>query len=333
MATNLRQTRPSGYRRLSLYTRVLLVNATVLVAATAAIAFTPARVPFPAGVEEALLLLTGLGAMVIANAVLLRLTFGPLSRLVQLMGTIDLLKPGQRLPITGGVEVRAVIRSFNEMLDRLEDERRQSSSRILKTQEAERRRIGGELHDEIGQRLTGILLQLKRAATVAPAELRAGLLEAQEEVRSTLDEVGRVAWQLRPGILDDLSLAPAIEGLATTAEEHGEIQIARKLDARIPRLSPDAELAIYRIAQESLTNAIRHANARRIELGLEQVPGGLRLRVVDDGTGLLRDEMSGSGIRGMRERALLIGADLHIDSTPGEGVSVLLDVPLARGGH
>jgi two-component system sensor histidine kinase UhpB len=100
----------------------------------------------------------------------------------------------------------------------------------------------------------------------------------------------------------------------------------------VPRLSSAAELAVYRIAQESLTNAIRHANAKRIELGLERLPQRVRLRVVDDGNGLEKDEMSGSGIRGMRERALLIGADLDIDFTPGRGVSIVLDVPLAEGG-
>jgi two-component system sensor histidine kinase UhpB len=270
--------------------------------------------------------------MVIANAALLRVTFRPFLRLVEMMRTIDLLKPGQRLPITGGVEARTVITGFNEMLDRLEDERQQSSRRTLRTQEEERRRIGQELHDEIGQRLTGILLELKRAAKASPAELRPGLLEVQEEVRSTLDEVGRVAWQLRPGILDDLSLARALEGLATTVEEHGAVEVVRRIDARVPRLSSAAELAVYRIAQESLTNAIRHANARRIEVGLERLPQRVRLRVVDDGNGLEKDEMSGSGIRGMRERALLIGADLDIDFTPGRGVSIVLDVPLAEGG-
>jgi two-component system sensor histidine kinase UhpB len=326
------QTRPAGYRRLSLYSRVLLVNAAVLTAATFGFAFTPARIPFPAGVEEAVLLLGGLAVMVVANAMLLRVTFAPLSRLVQLMLTIDLLRPGQRLAVTGGIEVRAVISGFNEMLNRLEDERRQSSRRALSTQEEERRRIGRELHDEIGQRLTGILLELKRAATAAPAELRPGLLEVQEEVRSTLDEVGRVAWRLRPGILDDLGLVRALEALATTVEEHGDVKVVRRLDARAPRLLPATELAVYRIAQESLTNAIRHANAARIELALERLPSRLRLSVADDGNGTVVDEMHGSGIRGMRERALFVGGDLDIVAAPGRGVSVLLDIPLDEVG-
>jgi two-component system sensor histidine kinase UhpB len=311
---------------------VLLVNASVLVGATAALAFSPARVPFPASVNEALLLVAGLAVMVVANAMLLRVSFGPLSRLVEHMRTIDLLRPGERLPETGGVEVRAVIGGFNEMLDRLEAERRQSSRRALTAQEEERRRIGQELHDEIGQRLTGILLQLKGAAAVAPDGLRPDLVEAQEEARSTLDEVGRIAWQLRPGILDDLGLVRALESLASAAEEHGGVVVARQLDSRIPRLDLEVELAVYRIAQESLTNALRHAGATRIELALERLASAVRLRVADDGNGLIENEMSRSGARGMRERAFLIGAELRIDASPGRGVRIVVDVPLPEGG-
>jgi two-component system sensor histidine kinase UhpB len=326
----LEASRPSGYRRLSLYTRVLLINACVLVAATATLAFTPAKIPFPAGVEEAVLLVAGLGVMVFANAALLRVSFQPLRRLVALMGTIDLLRPGQRVPITGGSEVRAVIMGFNSMLDRLETERRDSSRRTLTAQEEERRRISRELHDEIGQRLTGILLQLKRAAALASPEVRPALLEAREEVRSALDEVGRVAWQLRPGVLDDLSLVSALDGLANSVEERSDVKVTRRLDSQIPGLASSAELAIYRVAQESLTNAIRHANARQIELVLQSRPGRVRLQVIDDGNGRAFDEMRGSGIRGMRERALQIGAKLHIDALPGRGVSVVLDVPVRQ---
>jgi two-component system, NarL family, sensor histidine kinase UhpB len=319
--------RSPGYRRLSLYTRVLVVNASVLVGATAALAFSPARVPFPTTVNESLLLCLGLAVMVFANAALLRVSFGPLSRLVQHMGTIDLLKPGQRLPVTGGVEVRSVISSFNAMLDRLEQERRESSRRAVHAQDEERRRIGQELHDEIGQRLTGILLQLQRASATAPDGLRAGLLETQEEARSTLDEVGRIAWQLRPGILDDLGLVRALENLASTARDHAGIEVVQWVDPRVCPLPPDIELGVYRVAQESITNALRHADATRIELSLERLAGSVRLRVADDGNGLLEDEMRNSGIRGMRERALLIDGSLQLDARPGAGVTVLLEVP------
>jgi two-component system sensor histidine kinase UhpB len=330
MLLRLRQpfVRPEpGYRRLSLYSRVLMVNAGVLVAATAVLAFTPATVPVPVGLEQALVLVLGLATMVCANAILLRVTFAPLSRLVRLMRTIDLLKPGQRLGVSGGVEARQVIRTFNEMLERLELERQASTRRTLTAQESERSRIGQELHDEIGQRLTGILLQLQKAIARAPDDLRAELRDAQDLTRSTLDEVGQLAWRLRPGILDDLGLVRAIESLTSGLEALSGVRIEQELDATIAPLPPDAELAIFRVAQEALTNVLRHARASRVAVELCRSPNGVRLRVADDGQGLSRPEEEGAGIRGMRERALLVGAKLVVDARPGAGVTVELDVP------
>src|SRR5919201_3235865 len=203
-----------GYRRLSLYQRVVLTNAAVVAAATLIIALTPARIPFPLAVREAIVLVLGILVIVIANAFLIRVSFRPLARLVHSMKTIDLLLPGSRLTISGGTEVRQVIDAFNQMLDRLERERQESNQRAIRTREGERRRIGQELHDEIGQRLTGILLQLERTIAHAPEATREELGAVQELARSTLDEVGRLAWQLRPGILDDLGLVAALEALA-----------------------------------------------------------------------------------------------------------------------
>jgi two-component system sensor histidine kinase UhpB len=319
-----------GYRRLSLYARVLLVNATVLVVATAALVLTPATVSFPLGVEEAAVLAIGLTAMVIANAALLRVSFAPLARLVRVMRTIDLLRPGQRIQVSGGVEVRQVIRTFNEMLDRLEQERQTSAHRVLSAQEAERQRIGRELHDEIGQRLTGMLLHLQGTLAGAPARMRAELVEAQELARSTLDEVGRLAWQLRPGILDDLGLERALEALVGTLEERAPLRVNARLEMGCAIPDPEAELAVYRIAQESLTNVARHARATRVELDLRGDERALSLSIFDDGCGRTDESVEGSGIRGMRERAVALGASLVIGSSAEGGVAVQLSMPLSR---
>lgn len=315
-----------GYRRTSLYWRVLLVNAVVLLAAAAVLSLTPARVPAPVSVGDVGVLLAGLSVMVIANGVLLRVSFGPLRRLVGLMGTIDLLRP-QRLQASGGAETRRLIEAFNDMLARLEAERKGSSRRVLMTQEQERRRIGQELHDEIGQRLTGILLQLGRLATEAPGQLRPALLDAQESARAALDEVGRIAWQLRPGVLDDLGLEHALDALLTSFEEQTGIIVTRLFEVDLRTVEPEVELAVYRIAQEGLTNVARHANASTVELEFEHSENGLRLRLADDGRGLVGEEQVGSGMRGMRERALLIGGELRIESTAGQGVTLVLQAP------
>jgi two-component system sensor histidine kinase UhpB len=320
--------RGPGYRRLSLYTRVLLVNVAVLAVASAVLAFTPARVPFPSTLDKVGVLVAGLIVMVVANALLLRVSFGPLGELVRQMRTIDLLMPGQRIPVGGGVEIRTVIEGFNDMLRRLEEERRRSISRTLTVQDEERRRIGQELHDEIGQRLTAILLQLKRASADAPDAVLPYLHEAQETARATIDEIGRLAWQLRPGILDDLGLVKALDALAQSFEEGTGLPVVRALVPDMLALDPTTELAVYRVAQEALTNAFRHGSPDHVHLKLLTEDGRARLEVEDDGIGLADDLVEDWGIRGMRERAVLVGARFDIGSSPGGGTRVTFDVPL-----
>src|SRR5713226_2837721 len=146
-----------GFSRLPLLWRVFAINAALLVAATLLLALTPVTIHAPIALVEVGDLAVGLAVMLAANLLLLRPTFAPLERLVQRMRTVDLLRPGQRLAESGGVEVAELVRTFNE---RLEVERRESGGRALAAQEAERLRIARGLHDEVGQVLTGVLLQL-----------------------------------------------------------------------------------------------------------------------------------------------------------------------------
>jgi two-component system sensor histidine kinase UhpB len=311
----------------SLYARVVAVNAGVLAVAAAILAFTPATISFPVALSEALVLAGGVVAIVVANAILLRASFRGLEGLVQRMETLDVLRPRQRLPLLGGRETRTLIEAFNRMLERLEVERRVSTRRTLSALEGERRRIGQELHDEIGQRLTGILLQLGRVSSEAPESLRERLGAVQEQTRAALDEVGALAWQLRPGILDDLGLLSALKALVHTLQQHSDAPIETAFPDRLEPMAPEVELAIYRIAQEGLNNALRHAGARTIRLELRLDDERLELVVTDDGRGIPSDEAEGPGIRGMRERSLLVGGRLRIDSPWGRGVRVRLDVP------
>ena len=208
---------------LSLYARVVLVNSTVLLLAVLALVVTPATVSFPIATEQGLVLAAGAVIIAVANAVLLRLNFRGLRAVVRRMETIDVLKPEQLLPETGGPEAKALIAGFNTMLERLQNERRTSARRTLSAIEGERRRIGRELHDEIGQRLTGTLLQLQRLAGDLPEPFRSEVECLQEQQRATLDEVGALAWQLRPALLDDLGLLSAIE-LSRTVDTIAEWQ-------------------------------------------------------------------------------------------------------------
>jgi len=270
-------------------------------------------------------LASGLALILVANAVLLRVGLAPLDRLTRLMRSVDPLRPGQRVPTTGGGTIAELIRTFNEMLLRLELERRASSGRALSAQEAERHRIAQELHDEIGQSLTAILLELKRAADRAPEDLREELLHTQETARQSLDEVRRIARRLRPGVLEDLGLSSALTALASDFSRHTGIPVRRRWDTPLPALSPEQELVLYRVTQECLTNIARHAGASLVELELYGEGTSVMLRIADDGRGL-DTSPEGAGIRGMRERALLIGADLEMDSGSASGLEVRLKV-------
>jgi two-component system sensor histidine kinase UhpB len=311
----------------SLFWRVFALNAAVFIAATAILVFTPVTVSFPTTVTEGLILSAGLSVMLVANALLLRWALGPLDRLRSLMERVDLLRPGQRLPAPRGGEFAALVLAFNDMLDRLEAERRESAGRALQAQEAERRRIARDLHDEVGQSLTAVLLQLKRVLPHTAEEAHADVREAQDTVRACLDEVRRIVRQLRPGVLQDLGLVSALNALSTGFAERTGLHVERRFEADLPPLSGDAELAVYRIAQESLTNAARHARASRVEMALQRTDTGVLLRIADNGQGLDGTAPEGGGIRGMRERALHISGDLTIAPRPEGGTVVRFAVP------
>jgi two-component system sensor histidine kinase UhpB len=315
-----------------LFWRIFALNALVLATATALLLWAPVTVSVPVLFTEAMVLVGGLVVMLVANAALLHLGLAPLDRLTRRMATVDLLRPGQRLPVAGQGGVSHLIRAFNDMLSRLEAERAASSARALSAQEAERRRIAQELHDEVGQSLTAVLLELKRAADrVDDADLRADLQHAQETTRESLDEVRRLARRLRPGVLEDLGLVSALTALATELSTHTGLTVLRRFQADLPALDDETELVLYRVAQEGLTNVARHADATQAEVSLRHGNGVVSLCIRDDGRGLgLSHE--GAGIRGMRERALLVGASLELGTAPAGGTEVNLSVPVHRNG-
>jgi two-component system sensor histidine kinase UhpB len=318
-----------GGVRPSLFWRIFLPNAAVLMVAWAGLAFSPAKLVSPTVAPlEFAAGLAGLIVIFAVNAIVLRRELRPIARLRALMRTADPLRPGRRIPVRGdSAEVVELTQAFNDMLDRLERERRTSASRALEAQESERLRLARELHDEIGQSLTALLLELENAARDAPPEVAAQIEEARESARAMLEELRRIARRLRPEALDDLGLRSALTNLCERVAAQTGVECVRRIDPDLPPLAADEELAVYRIAQEAITNAIRHAEPSRIELRVARDDGSLAVEVLDDGTGL-GAAAEGAGLTGMRERALMIGADLEVGPGGDGGAAVRLTLPV-----
>jgi two-component system, NarL family, sensor histidine kinase UhpB len=314
-------------RELPLFWRIFIPNALVLLGAGIVLVITPARVDSEPGLGQVAVIALCLLAMLAINLLAIRRALDPLGRLAALMERIDPLEPGQRVDARGGGrETERVGEVFNRMLERLEIERRESGRRMLAAQESERLRVARELHDEVGQVATSLTLEIDHAARVAGPEVRERLVPAREAARELSSELGEIVRRLRPETLDDLGLASALTVLADGLAEGSELTVRRKL-APVRWLPGDIELALYRVAQESLTNVLRHADARVVSLTLEADGRSARLRVADDGRGM-NGAAPSNGIRGMRERAMLLGGTLRIVDAPDGGVEVELTVPL-----
>ncbi len=267
------------------------------------------------------------------NLVVLRRRFIPLETLIDEMERVDLSRPGANLPASfdGKGETEEVERielAFIRMMRRLEAERRSASGAALHAQEEERARVARDLHDEVNQSLTGVLLRLEAAREAAPPELRAEIAETRLLANRAMEELLALARQLRPTALDDLGLKAAVAGLVEQVERSTEMQAAFRADGELAGLDGDVQIVLYRVAQEALSNVVRHSSAKIVSVSLSRRDRSVQLTVADDGDGFAfaRSE-DGLGLGGMRERALLVEGDLEIRSGPGRGTTVELRVP------
>lgn len=307
--------------------RVAGVNALVLVAAVAVTLVVLAPRKFSSfAADEALVLTAALVLVALVNLVVLRRIVRPLEKLTSLARRVDLTHPGARMPgASASSEAGELALTFNEMLSRLETERREATGRVLEAQESERLRIALELHDQVGQELTAVLLGLARVRSLLDDPLRTDVEDIQEAVRASLEDVRRIALELRPEALDDLGLVSALAVLCERFAQRTGIAVSQQLDEHLPELGHDEELVVYRVAQEALTNVARHSGADHAELLLSMRNGGLMVTVSDRGRGLGSGGEPGTGIRGMRERAALIGATLDVGpNEDGVGCAVTL---------
>jgi two-component system sensor histidine kinase UhpB len=190
--------------------------------------------------------------------------------------------------------------------------------------------VAQDLHDEVNQALTGVLLRLEAARETAPPQLESELAETRSLANQAMEELLTLARQLRPTALDDLGLKAAI---ASQVEEIGRSEVEASFGAEgdFSDLDDDVQLVVYRVAQEALSNAVRHGDAGSIAVRLRRTDDDVELRVSDDGRGFsFADAERGLGITGMRERALLVDGDVEIHSRPGEGTTVWLRIEAAR---
>ncbi len=316
----------------SLFWRVCLLNGAVFVLGTLVLVLSPATISAQPLWSEVVAVSIGLVVIVVLNGLLLRSVLRPLDRLTSLMASIDLRSPGLRLDEEGSSPARPLVEGFNAMLERLEAERSASAAVALHAQEAERQRIAQELHDEVGQSLTAVLLGLKQAVGQAPPEMLDGLEEVRETARGSLEEVRRISQRLRPGVLAELGLLDSLSSLASDLTARTDLRVVRGFLPGLPALTAECELVVYRVAQEALTNVARHAQAQEVRLGLTRRGGMLVLRVVDDGVGR-RGAAAGAGIQGMQERAQMVGGRLELRDREGGGTEVLLEVPIDPKGE
>jgi two-component system sensor histidine kinase UhpB len=225
-------------------------------------------------------------------------------------------------------DIQRLAATFNRMLVRLENERRRSGELVVRAQEEERKRIARDLHDEVNQSLTALLLRIEAAAQDAPAHLKEQLAQVKALADQAMGELLDLARQLRPTALDDHGLVAALRTHVRDFDRRGSARATFWADPRLGELSPDSQVVVYRVAQEALMNASRHSGASRVEVSLEPRDSRVRLQVADNGSGFaFAQEGKGLGLDGMRERALLVGGALEIDSRPGKGTTVRLEVP------
>lgn len=331
---------------LRLFYKILIANAIVLVAVTAAgsavtAAFVRAQPDRSVFELVGLVIGAGLVVSVMMNGVILRLALSPIAQLDRTAtrvreGDLDARVPHTPLADRDLAQLRW---TFNGMLDSLAMFRRQLreiAARALNAEEEERKRISRELHDGTAQTLAALLIRLRLVRAAGSQIERDALLdEVRAEIAATLEDVRRFARGLRPPALDELGLVPAIESHARMMEEAARVDIIVDADSVGGLLLPEAELALYRIVQEAISNAVRHSGARKVQVRVARTPDAVTAVVTDDGRGFPVAEVmaargSGLGLFGMKERAAYVGGQVEIESAPGRGTRITARMPVVE---
>jgi two-component system, NarL family, sensor histidine kinase UhpB len=325
--------------RLPLYYKLLIANALIVLAASVGCALALASGGDFSVVLWRALLPAGLAVVVsvIMNAVVVRVALGPLSHLAAVARQVQQgdHDARARVSVIADRDLEHLVETFNAMLDSVSVSRvrlRELAARALDAGEAERKRISQELHDGVAQTLAALLVQLRLARDIEDGDVRKELLaETAEQLADSVEELRVIARGLRPPALDMLGLVAAVETHARIITGATGLRVEVN-GARINGLlSAEAELALYRLLQEALSNVVKHAHAEHATVRIEPGVGSVVATVTDNGSGfLLEDALArrGLGLFGMHERASYAGGRVHIDSKPGRGTTVRIEFPV-----
>lgn len=329
--------------RVPLFAKILIANAIIVLAVaavTARIAVSFARTPAAEGIEPGVLVaLAGVVVSVLVNAAILWLALRPLRLLERTAARVQAGDEHARAVLSplSDRAMERLVRTFNAMLDEGAHYRRrlrEVAARALEASEEERKRLARELHDGSAQTLAAIRIKLRVARTSKDPDLRDSQLEQiGADLGEAIEEVRRMAKGLRPPSLDMLGLSTAIDAYARPLAQAAGIDVELRTAPVSGLLGRDAELAVYRIVQEALSNVVRHSGASRVAVALWRRGTSVEAVVEDDGAGFdpletMHEPGGGLGLFGMRERALYVGGQVDIISVPGQGTRILVRVPI-----
>jgi signal transduction histidine kinase len=227
-----------------------------------------------------------------------------------------------------------------EQSQQMQEQLRQLTRQLLLAQEEERKKISRELHDEIAQTLTGInvrLATLKTSATHNTRGLQGKISSAQRMVERSVDIVHRFARELRPTVLDDLGLIPALHSFVKSFSKQTRVHVRLTVFAGVEKLDNARRTTLYRVAQEALTNVARHAQASVVDVSIDKLPNGICMKIKDDGRSFQVDRVLRAkknkrlGLLGMRERVEMVGGSLNVESAPGKGTTICAKIPVTNG--
>ena len=334
--------------RLPIFKRLLLGNSIVIVGGAIAGTLLIGRLAqLPAETDLWLILiLSALGILLslVINYWIVKTTLRPLHELSEMVDRVEAGRADEHIRLTADADpdISRLAAAISSMLDRLGGrtlQLRALSERAITAQEEERKRIARQLHDDTAQSLSTLIISLERLESAitagTPDDLQARLAAARQLATRALEDLRKIIYGLRPTLLDDLGLVPAIRWYARASLEEIGVQVSFDTLDETTRLPPQLETLLFRIAQEAINNVVHHADAKSVVISLERDDGSICLRVEDDGRGFDVAKITGQALRlrrlgllGIQERADLVGGEATVDSMPGRGTRLQVRMPL-----